>query len=214
MISDLDNYINYLFEIYDDLRSSELQEKKDDATKEKVAKGLKESCLILQDILGSNLLDQIQLTLKDVEVIRLLIEKGTFENFINNFERNFLELTKINPLIINELLKEILVSIKSTETPNPKWKENFRLFTNTVCVESQEVTNTAKHIPLLRRVLLATGGVLIAYINLVKLPDVTIPSPVKGVSMAVGIWCISLATEDIFDKLLRQKIKTGKYTYH
>jgi hypothetical protein len=204
MILKFDERINRVYQIYDDLRRAELRGEAD-AVREKIAEGLVESCLLLQDILADDILGQIQLNPKDVKVIQTLTEQGKLEKFLNDVERKFLEFTKLNPEAIDELLEEVLVNIKPTEAPNPKWKEHLRSFTITVCDEARKAAKTVKHLPLFRRVFFAAGGAMVALINLVGLPNIPIPPPIKGSSVTIGIWCIGKATEGILEDLIGKK---------
>lgn len=190
MIPGLDQRVDKIFQTYDEVRTAEITHNKQ--AKLRLAEGLAQSCLLLRDMLGDEILLALRPDSHSVQVLKTLEREGKLEEFLK-VERSLLELTKLSKSTIDELIDILKWTVRLSGLPIPTWKTNLEWIAEQVCGEADRVGELSQGRSLLKRAFTAGGGALIAIINSLPPAGLAVPPPVLTMSISAGTWLIGEA---------------------
>lgn len=195
-----------LFEINDEIRKATIVEDTVLA-RSKVADGLVESCLLLQDMLNSQDLRRAQVDPSAWMHFRNLKQQGNLNGFLD-LERKLLSQTKLGPAAVELIVAALHQIIDSMITRSghldSNWRDTLDALSNLVCDKATQQARELRRRPLLRRAFLAAGGSTVTMLNL--FPPFAIPPQLATSSVSVGIWLIGFAAEGTLDDWVGKKM--------
>lgn len=205
MIAEIDRRLESLFAIYYDLQRAErLQDSR--AAQARLAEGLQESCLLLQDLLRlcEIVTKRGQASRKAPQVLQKLSDPEEMRHFIET-ERKVLDSTHLSNRTKDHviyLLSNLIPRVREQRVLSTQWIRALGSLARDVCRESGRRVSSKRHRSLLKRVAIAAAGGLVVVLN------TTVPAaaPIAVQSVAAGGWMIEFAVAgQLDDWLIREE---------
>jgi hypothetical protein len=189
--SSIDLQLNAIFKSYEDARFAHIKEHPIQE-RERVADGLAASCAMLQELQAIEALRAIS---SNEDTLKYLADADHLQRFLL-VERKLLEFTKLDPHVVDFLMKAMERVLRDARAPGREWKHDLEILAVRICDEARRAAHSIRPHSLLKRGLVAGGGALVALLNLAPPAAIALPPAVTTVSTTVGVWMISEAAKD------------------
>ncbi len=192
MIAEVDRRLDRLFDVYYDVESAERLEDAREM-RAKLSEGLQESCLLLQDL--SRLLERAArrdpLVGARPQALQKLRDPDELREFLKG-ERKVLDSTNLSKRTkdhVISLLSYLIPRLHEGRVVSTHSMRALGSLVRDVCRESGRQVSRKRHMPLLKRAVIAATGGVVAVVNM----TVPFAAPIAVYSVAAGIEIIEFA---------------------
>lgn len=197
MAQKIEHRLNALFHTYNQIRKAEVIND-NSSLKKDLIEGLSESCVFLNDPVNDLIIKKEPKDVSEMKfssgAVKILQNAKILEDFLRA-EKKLLQLADLDPLLIENLLEIIRITVRLNNLPGIYWHQSLQYLATTVCNEARKTAESSRHRPLIKRSIVAGGGILIGIVNIFS-PPALLPETFVKISTSIGIWLIGEAAGD------------------